>query len=394
MTTSFHIALRYLRSRGRYPFATLMSAIAVGSVGLAVFAFVTVLSLMQGFRHELETKIIGIDFPIMLTSDGAGLPASLIDEVRALHGTAVESIEGEAVLQTVGEGIQSSGVTIRGIESSSFEWLRGVRFEGDLPQDGAGVIGSELADSMVIGDGDKIRLISPFSQLSPDGRLVPVRRQIDVVGRFKSGFFQHDAKLIFLTPLSAQQLLGEQLRRVTYLSFPEVSQSDGLCQVWRSQYPTVICHDWKERHAKLLDALRIERSGMSLVMVMISAIGGIASIGAILIIMMSKRRDIGLLRAMGMRVRDVIEIFLLKGFILGAIGAFSGLCVSGVVLALLTTYPITLPSVYYLDHLPVVWDGWMMASAAGCAVVMTMLASAYPAIMAGRVDAVTVLRSE
>lgn len=411
MTFEWFVARRYLqggRGAARDRFVSAVTVIAVAAVAAGVMALVLALSINGGFRHSFEEKLLGGTAHITLTKKNA----TGIDDYREM-GTRLLKLPGvvnvsPALYETVliSSGSRAKGVVLKGIDPESapegqqlFANLREgafnlTRTEGD-PE--PLLIGHELARTLGVFVGDTVLVTSPQGRLTPFG-LVPRYTNFRVVGIFEAGSWDFDAGWGF-TALSVTQSLfrlGDTVSAVelrvedVYAAGRIANEVAGLAGEEFAATP------WMEVHESLFRALRLEKLVTSFFIGMIVFVAGLNIL--ILLVMQSiqKRRDIAVLLAMGVKTKQIQNIFLLHGLAIGALGTVIGLSVGYAVAIIGQRYEAFAldPRVYGISYVPFeadIVDGLMIAAVA---LLVSFAATIYPSRRAVRVTPVEVLRYE
>jgi lipoprotein-releasing system permease protein len=393
MSFEFFIAQRYLWSRRRHPFVGVISVISILGICVGVAALITVLAVMNGFDEDLKDRIIGMRAHIVIEKEGplnewrALMPQ--LDKLSEVKGTA-PYIEAQALIQN---GEWASGVLVRGVDTEREKNLSKFHdyvVQGELSGKPNGVVvGSELAKRLGLTIGSKFFIITQTTD-KPTSYVVE--------GFFASGMFEYDANLIFLTIPNAQKLF-EMKDGVTgisiYLKDSEKAAAvkKGLQQ--KLKYPFFV-RTWMDMNKTLFGALKLEKLVMFLILALIILVACLNIAGSLTIMVMDKTKDIGVLKSLGASPASLMKIFALDGFIIGTVGALTGLAIGlGLCFVLKTHSFIDLPKeIYYIDRLPVHVDVLDTARVVLVAILLSFISAIYPAIVAGRLNPVKALRYE
>ena len=395
------LGLRYLFAKRRERFISIIAVLSIGGVALGVAALLTVLAVMSGFDHDITEKLIGtnahliVDAPQGLTD----APELMRRLSAAEHVVGVSPfVSGQAILRLPD---QAFGVLVRGIDverEPRVSRLGEYMVFGHLPaNDQEAVIGSELAAFIKARPGETLRLISPA-----DGKT----HEFLIGGIFRSGMYEYDASLVAIPLSRAQQLyrLGDV---VTGLGV-KLDRLDAAPDVQRELERTLPAGDrvktWAQLNPALFGALRVEKTVMFVILTLIVVVAALNIMSMLIMIVMEKTKDIGILRALGATRGSVAGLFLLQGCAIGLIGIGLGLA-GGIALArnlnaiagwLEATFGWTLfpPSIYYLDHIPTRINGSDVAMVAGATFLLATLAGTYAASRAARLHPVEALRYE
>ena len=411
MAYELFIANRYLRPKKRFGPVGLFTVLAVAGVLVGVTALLCVLSVMNGFEEEVQKRIVGTNAHVIVLRYGTESIAdadSVVAAIRSVPGvvTAAPFIYTKGMISA---GKQSDGVVVKGIrlqdERATTEVIQNIRPPLDsLSSGGPGappdiVLGRYVAENLRVITGELVLLTSPFGgQVSPFG-VLPRVRKFRVAGIFTSGMYEYDSSLAFVALPAAQDFfqMGE---RVTAI---EVKIHDPYEAPRRAEriveslggFP-FRANNWIELNQNLFSWMKLEKIMMFLILTLIVIVAALNIVSALIMMVIEKRRDIGVLKSMGATGRSIQRIFVLEGIVIGAIGTAGG-CVLGFVLSyLLDRYKfISLPSeVYFIDTLPVRMEPLDFGMVALWAMLLCFLATLYPAWKAARLVPVESLRYE
>jgi len=409
MKFEFFVALRYLKAKRRQAAISIITVISVLGVTAGVCALVISLAITNGFREELESRLLGATANINLVrteNDGIRNFDQLSSRLGHVpHVVATAPSLYEEVL--VSSRSRAQGVVLKGIEPRQEvkvgTLLRHLR-EGSL----AGlsetfsnadpiIIGKELATSLGVYVGDTVLVTSPQGYLTPL-EVVPKFRHFRVVGVFDSGFYDFDATWAF-TNLAAAQRLFDLADVVSVIEFkiddiyraPEVAE-----EIRREAGKGFDTTTWIEQNHSLFSALRLERLATILTIGLIVVVAALNIFIALVMMVMEKNRDIAVLMSMGARQRQVWAVFMLHGVAIGILGTILGLILGYGAAWLGNTYQL-IPlqaDVYALSSVPFhahPLDGAWIAAAA---ITISFLATLYPSLAAARLNPVEILRYE
>jgi lipoprotein-releasing system permease protein len=394
MSLEYWIAWRYIITKRKEKFLGLISAIAILGVVVGVAALMVVTAVMSGFSQDLRNKIIGNYSHLTVTAEsGIENPQAIISQLKSIPEIQGASpfISGQALVR---EGENIFGVKIRGIDPGTVAQvgkLNDYLIYGSLAQlDSEGVIvGKELARFLGLDVGGSLRL-----QVSP--RKI---HNLKVEGIFSSGMYEYDSELVFLHIDKVKEMLGTG--SVTGLAV-KLSDLD-LTQAVKSKiqnllgyYPYQI-RTWMEANQNFFAALKLEKITMFIILCLIVLVAAFNIISTLIVMVVQKTKDIGILKAIGMSRRRIRRIFIFEGLTIGLIGITLGLGLGWLLCFLLEKYQfVKLPAdIYYLDHLPVSLNLWPdVALIISAALAITVLSTIYPALHAGRMHPVDALRYE
>ena len=399
------VGFRYLTRQGRRSFLSILSWIAIAGVTIGVMVLIWVLEVMSGFQDDLRDRILGTTSHILVFDSGGGGIENHPEVVKTIRGVDGVKSATPFILQQVmlSSGSHAVGVVIRGIDPSleGSELGRRIRegsFEALSQGPGAGIIlGRELARNLGVIPGEMITAISPQGAMTAVG-MVPKMRPFRVVGVFEAGLYEYDAALAYVPLAAAQEFVGLGTR-VTGIEVRvhDVERARTIARAIQARLGFPFwTRDWMEMNRNLFSALRLEKTVMFIITVLIVLVAAFAIISHLIMLVIEKRREIGVLRAMGASTRSIMAIFMVEGVIIGVAGTTIG-CLLGYLGGFLqTTYQlIRLPGdVYLLSTLPMKVRLMDFVMVAGAALGITFLATVYPSRQAARLNPVEALRYE
>ncbi len=407
------IALRYLFSKRRQTFIYIISIMSILGVALGVGALVVVLGVYNGFTTDIRDKILGANAHGIVMSY---IPGTLDDSEQIMQRIletpnvigATPFIYTEVMLSSP-NGVK--GLVLRGIEpktaSEVLSILRNMQMgsvarldpidEKDAKIPGI-IIGAELAKRLSIGLNSRVNLLSASGQKSTAG-FTPTIKPFKVVGIFKTGMFEYDASLGFVTLPAARAILGLPENRISGIEImvENLYEADKVAEEVATKLgsPYYVRH-WMEMNANLFAALELEKVGMFILLAMVVLIGSFSIVTTLVMLVMEKTRDIAILMSMGATGNMIRNIFMLQGTIIGIVGTALGYVLGITVALLLKRYQfIKLPKgVYTIDHLPILltWSDTILVGC--CAMLLCFLATIYPARQAARLEPAEALRYE
>ena len=403
------VALRYLKAKRRQAVISVITLISVVGVAAGVCALVVALAINNGFRLELESRLLGATASINLirpSNDGIKDYDALSSRLSRLpHVVAAAPVLYEEVL--VSSHSRAQGVILKGVdpelESRVADILRHVR-EGSL--DGLNrsfgtadpvILGKDLAKSLGVFVGDTVLVTSPQGYVTPF-EVVPKFRHFRVVGVFDSGFYDFDSAWAF-TSLSAAQHLFDLANLVTVIEFKidDVNQAEQIAaEIRQAAGAGFDTTTWMEQNRSLFSALKLERLVTILTIGLIMLVAALNIFITLAMMVMEKHRDIAVLMSMGAKARQVWAVFTLHGLLIGSIGSVMGLGAGYGLSWAGDRYKLFhLPAdVYALASVPFhvrPWDGAWIAVAA---LAISFLATLYPSVSASRLSPVEILRYE
>jgi lipoprotein-releasing system permease protein len=398
------IALRYLLAKRKQAFISVISFISTLGVTVGVMALVVALALMTGLQQELRDRIVGSNPHIYVwNTKGIDDYHAEADRLRALPHVlgASPAIQGQGLL-SAGE---TQPVQIKGIDpvleqqvtnlresitSGSIEALNTP--EGEPP---GILLGKELAAKLGVTTGDSVSLTMGVT-LTPAG-LLPRTRRLRVVGLFSLGLIEFDQTYGFLSLDVARRLLGKekvdliQLRVDDIFAAPRIAQS--IPERLGAQYVT---QDWADMNKSLFSALGLEKMAISLTIGLIVMVAALNIVASLILLVMEKHRDIGILKTMGASANSVTTIFMMQGLIIGLAGTSVGAAAGYVASEVLTRYKlIKVPAdVYQMSYMPFRVLPLDFALVVIGAILVCFIATLYPSRQAAKLDPVQALRYE
>ena len=403
------LALRYLRARRKQAFTSIVTVVSILGITVGVMALVIALALLTGFQNDIQTKIVGANAHVAIWARGLQ-PMDNYDEVVA----AAESIPGvvsaapvigNAGLIDTGFGpafAHVKGVDPRGESSTTELFNRLIEGSVDgllIDNSPAGIIlGTDMADTLLVRVGDQVRVIVPAPNL-----LTPVGSGIKfgdfrVVGIFDAGMHEYDNTWALVSLSEAQDLfgMGDTVTMVE-LRVEDIYGTDPIIEGLRDRLGDgYYITDWKQMNRLFFSALRLERLAMFITISLIVLVAALNIVASLVLMVMEKNRDIGILLSMGATRRAILYTFMSQGLIIGLVGTAVGLVLGIVTSVVMDTYQlISLPAqVYYLSYVPFDVRPADFTMVALLAIAISFLATIYPAWRASRLDPVEALRYE
>ena len=433
------LAGRYLRSRRRDTFISIISALTLIGVALGVATLIVVMSVMNGFRAELLTKILGLNghftaYPIdskFTDYDQTAMKLEKIDGVLY----AIPYVEGQALASSASE---STGVTVRGISAASIDKLKllknGAVLGGwDQWDQSKGIaIGQRLAEKLGVSIGDPVTIVNPNGANTPFGKTPQIRSYpVNVI--FNLGMVEFDSFYIYMPMQQAQsyfKLYQDVLKPGVTPPGPEATDEE-INKAYERQYQAtaveifidnpdnvsavrdriqtdvdrpLILYDWQQRNETFFSALQVERVVMFVILSMIILVAAFNIISSLIMLVKDKGSDIAILRTMGATRGSIMRVFSMTGTAIGVGGTLLGLSLGLLVasnaetlrswISNLTNVPIFPPEVFFLSSLPSKIDVGEVTVVACLALGLSFLATLYPAWRAAQYDPVEALRYE
>jgi len=407
------VGLRYTRAKRRTHFISFISSASMVGIALGVWALIVVLSVMNGFQHELRARILGVAAHVQMQGFEGGL-ANWRDVAREASANpavvaAAPYVNQQGLIANEGH---VQGALVRGVLPQDEDRVADIGRHmkvGELADLQSGrfgiVLGSELAYAVGARMGEKIVLVSPQGQVTPAG-ILPRIKQFTVVGIFEVGMYEYDAGLALIHLEDAQRLYrledrvsGVRLKLADLFDAPAVAR-----ELTRSLSADVVVMDWTRSHANFFRAVQIEKRVMFIILTLIVAVAAFNLVSSLVMTVTDKQSDIAILRTLGATPASILQIFVVQGSLIGVVGTLLG-TVSGVITALNieTVVPaierifdvhFLAPDVYYISDLPSELQWADVVTVGGVSLLLSLVATLYPSYRAARVNPAEALRYE
>ena len=387
------ISFRYLVSKRREKFISIISFISIMGVAVGVTALIVVLAVMSGFDNDLREKIVGTNSHIVIEKDGGIADYdALVEKINGMPHVVASApfVNGQALIR---QKDQVTGVLFRGIDPQREKQVTNIEKyleAGTLELDKDSVlIGRELAWRLNLVIGDEVSLVSA-SNSKP--------RAFKIVGIFNSGMFDYDMNLVFTSLEGAQVFYAvEGLAGGIGVKVDNVHDAGRI----KDEIQSCIGFDywvrsWSDLNKNLFSALKLEKITMFIILALIVLVACFNIVSTLIMMVMEKTRDIGILKSIGATNRSIRNIFMLNGFFIGFSGTAIGAAGGFILCHLLDKYQfVKLPrDIYYIDRLPVNLNLVDAGTVIIAAIAISLVSTLYPAWQAARMEPVEALRYE
>lgn len=406
------IAKRYLRARRKEGFISVIAGFSFLGIMLGVATLIIVMAVMNGFRQDLFSKILGLN--------GHAIMAKVSDEFKDYNEMAakVAKVPGVTHVMPLIEAqvmasspVQGLGALVRGVPESGLKSLPlvagGVRYgtlDGFDQQQGVAV-GIRLANALGLRLGDMITLISPRGATTPFG-MSPRTKPYVISAIFELGMSEYDKTIVFMPLAEAQKFFSRgDVADVLEVVVENPANIEAYAPALKEAAgATMQLSDWKQRNETFFRVLEVERSVMFIILSLIIVVAALNIISGIMMLVKDKGRDIAVLRTMGATSGSMMRVFLITGASIGVVGTLAGF-VLGIVFCwnieairqfvqMVSGRTVFDPNVYYLTRMPVSIDAWETLTIVVMALVISVLATLYPSWRAAKLDPVEALRYE
>ncbi len=398
-----------MSSRHRYAFVSVITLISIMGIIIGTAALVIVLSVMNGFESEIRSRILGTGSDIIISNvAGEGIDdwEMLAEKIRSVPGVIALSplVQSKSAIASRTE---SDGVLVRGIvpeleakvsRIDKYLLTKKMTFETNDSSLAGIWLGVNLADRLGAGLYDKVKLFSLRDAVGGIGGIVPKALSCQVTGIFETGMYEYDANLVYI-PLEAAQSLFNIENRISDIAVKtnDYNNADRIAgaidEVIGFKYYST---DWKALNKNLFSWMTLEKWASFIILSLIIAVAAFNIISSLIMVVLEKKKDIGILMSLGLTGNRIRRIFMIQGVTVGLFGGTLG-CLLGYLLCLCqqSFHIITLPAEYYfISALPVKMETFDFISVGSAAFLLSWLATIYPATRASSLNPVEAIRYE
>ena len=417
------VGLRYLRAKRRNRTISLNTVVSIAGITLGVAALIGTVGIMTGFKEDIQAKILGTTAHIIVQDrmkDGISEYDPVTKQVATVPGVvAATPFVLKQVLLTTQTAVQ--GIVIRGIDPQRegtvtelaknlstgqlADLSRPVKVKQPPADNPTGpavetekpgiILGKELAMRLGVFVGDTVNVVSPVGPISAIG-MVPKIRTFALIALFQSGMYEYDSSLAYIDLAEAQKFfnMGQTVTGIEIKVTDVFRAAETARSVEQSLGFAYGARDWMQMNRNLFSALKLEKTMMFLLLVLITIVASFNIVSTLTMIVTEKQKEIAILKAMGATRKSIRRIFMLNGLIIGLSGTAIGIPLGYAFLWLIQTFWTFDPTVYYISRIPVHVQALDVLLVAGSAIVISFAATVYPSLQAAKLEPVAALRYE
>ncbi len=410
----FLIALRYLKSKRKEGFISVIAIFSFVGIMIGVATLIVVMSVMNGFRFELVNRILGINSHLTVYSHAHQIDDydKLLGDIKKIDGVKFANplVESQAMLSVSGK---NAGGMVKAVKLSDLknkkliaENITAGSIES-LANKNSVIVGAAIAQSMNLKVGDALKIISAETSETIVGA-IPRIKTYEVAGVFESGLYEYDSTTVF-TNFEMAQIhfrFPESISAIEIFAEDPTKIEEIKLQLYEIlvNYPNLYATDWQQANASFIDALKVESAVMFMILALIILVAAFNIISSMIMLVNDKNKNIALLRTLGMSKSGVMRIFLICGSSIGVVGTFLGLVIGVLFSANINSIKRWLesatdttlfnPTIYFLSNLPSKIFVSDVVLIVGMALVLSFLATLYPAYKASKANPAELLRYE
>ncbi len=410
------IAYRYLRARRVDGFISIVSWFSLIGISLGVATLIIVMSVMNGFREELLSRIIGLNghATFYVNNNSESINADNIEKILLGFDEVFDVVSLVESTVMISNKKQSRGVVVRGLsindlkENALLEKSISVKVLTNFNDENTIILGKRLATSLQLKRGDNVTIISSSGLSTPFGD-APMAKNFIVAGIFDLGMYEYDSSVIFMKINNLRDFLGYNNNYIDNIElfYKSPENSDLITYNIKDTLNSIetgnIIIPWTQRHAQLFSALEVERNVMFIILTLIILVAAFNIISSMIMLVKDKESSISILRTMGISENSILKIFIIVGASIGIIGTVIGFTI-GLLFSLniqkiqqllegITGTNLFAAEIYFLSKLPAKIDFTEVGLVVLFALILSLLATLYPAWRASRIDPIKVLRN-